>query len=117
YQNVVDCGGGFSGEERAWLSNFGCNNLEFFKAYNVKFNDRNVASLQKLVETLPAQISKLQEEVPSGEKARAKLTESIRIKQEVLANAKSELIKWSNENFEKLSEREKNLYRRAFVTN
>jgi phospholipase C len=38
YQNELDCGGGFKDEERAWLSNFGCNLLEFFAAYNVKFS-------------------------------------------------------------------------------
>ncbi|HTE11012.1 MAG TPA: alkaline phosphatase family protein, partial [Chitinophagaceae bacterium] len=27
YQNELDCGGGFTGDERAWLSNFGCNLL------------------------------------------------------------------------------------------
>ncbi|ULT22765.1 hypothetical protein KUH03_26080 [Sphingobacterium sp. E70] len=31
YQNETSCGGGLSGEERAWLSNFGCNLLEFFR--------------------------------------------------------------------------------------
>ena len=53
YQNDVSCGGGFVGEERSWLANFGCNLLEFFEPYQVKFTERYVKNLQLLVYTLP----------------------------------------------------------------
>jgi phospholipase C len=105
YQNDLSCGGGFQKEERSWLSNYGCNLLEFFAAYNVKFSSRYVQNLQVLADTLPAEIEKLE----AGE-ARNK-------KQEVLDNAKSELLKWSEEEFNKLSEKDKNLYQKAFVIN
>ena len=48
YQNAIDCGGGFTGDERAWLSNFGCNPLEWFANYNVKFSSAYIQSLQKI---------------------------------------------------------------------
>jgi phospholipase C len=117
YQNDLSCGGGLVGEERAWLANFGCNLLEFFKAYNVKFSDRNIKSLQNLAETLPGEIGKLQEATPSDEAAAKKTTASLKAKQDVLDNARTELSKWNKESYEKLSEKEKSLYRRAFSVN
>jgi phospholipase C len=117
YQNDLSCGGGFQKEERAWLSNFGCNLLEFFKVYNVKFSERYITNLQKQAQELPDQINKLQEKTPSDERTAIKVRESIRKKQEVLDEARSELSKWNKESYEKLPETAKSLYRRAFVIN
>lgn len=120
YQNDISCGGGFVGEERAWLANFGCNPLEWFAQYNVKFSDRNVKSLQKLAETLPAEISALKERLSSlssQNKSYDKLRTEISKKEEVLNSTRTELAKWTQENFEKLSEREKALFRKAFSKN
>lgn len=117
YQNDLSCGGGFTAQERSWLANYGCNLLEFFKAYNVKFSERYVTNLQKQVENLPAQITELQERAPSDEITSKKVAASIKAKQEVLDNARAELTKWNKESFEKLSENEKALYRSAFVIN
>lgn len=117
YQNALSCGGGFVDEERAWLANFGCNLLEFFKTYNVKFSEYYIKNLQKQVDTLPDQISKLQERSPSSDEAAQKVKESIRNKQAALDKAQSELIQWNHDSFEKLSEHQKNLYRSAFVIN
>src|SRR5690606_34205461 len=117
YQNDLSCGGGFSGEERSWLANFGCNLLEFFKNYNVKFSERYIVNLQKQAETLPAEIDKLQERSPSSDEDAKKALESIRAKQKVLDNARAELRAWNKESYAKLSEREKTLYQSAFVIN
>lgn len=117
YQNDLSCGGGFEKEERAWLANFGCNLLEFFTAYNVKFSDRYIKNLQKQVQDLPGQIDKLQERTPSDADKAVKVRESIKKKQQVLDTARSELAKWNRESYAKLSEHEKNLYNRAFVIN
>jgi len=117
YQNDLSCGGGFVKEERAWLANFGCNLLEFFKAYNVKFSDRYIKNLQKQAEELPDQINKLQEKTPSDEGTTLRVRESIRKKQETLDNARSELSKWNQNSYAKLSDKEKSLYNRAFVIN
>ena len=117
YQNEISCGGGFQGEERSWLANFGCNNLEYFAAFNVKFTPRYIQSLQNQIETLPGEINQLQETTSSSEEAAKKIKADIARKQEVLDNAHAELAKWKHENFEKLSESEKRLFRQAFVVN
>jgi phospholipase C len=117
YQNDLTCGGGYVGEERAWLANFGCNLLEFFKAYNVKFSDRYVRNLQKQVDTLPGEIEKLQEASPTDEAETKRNQEALRTKQEVLDNARAELTKWNKENYAKLTPKQKSLYNRAFTVN
>lgn len=117
YQNDLSCGGGYKGEERAWLGNFGCNLLEFFSAYNVKFSSRYVNNLQKVVETLPDEINKLQEASPSSEAAAKKIQKDLKNKMEALDNAAAELKKWSREEYNKLSDRQKVLFESAFVTN
>ncbi|MBS0029941.1 phosphocholine-specific phospholipase C [Chitinophaga sp. 22321] len=117
YQNEISCGGGFKGEERAWLANFGCNLLEFFAVYHVKFSDRYINGLMKQVETLPDEINKLQEASPSSDDAAAKIRTEIAKKQEVLDNASKELLKWNRESYEKLTPEQKTLYQRAFVVN
>ncbi len=117
YQNELSCGGGFQAEERSWLSNFGCNLLEFFEVYQVKFRDRYIASLQTRLDTLPDEINKLQEESPSSEERAKKVQASIRDKQKVLEDTQKELAKWNKKNYENLSPKQKSLYKRAFITN
>ncbi len=117
YQNELDCGGGFTGDERAWLSNFGCNLLEFFAAYNVKFSPRYIKNLQKLADTLPGEINRLQELSPSSDEAAKKTQAEIAKKQEVLNNAVAELKQWNRETFEKLPAKQQQLHHNAFVVN
>ena len=117
YQNEIGCGGGFKGEEGAWLGNFGCNILEFFAVHNVKFSPRYIQSLIRQVNTLPGEINALQEASPSSAEASRKASAAVSKKQEVLDRATAELAKWNEESFQKLSEKDKNLYYRAFVVN
>lgn len=117
YQNEISCGGGFKGEERSWLANFGCNVLEYFAAFNVKFSPRYIQNLQKLADELPGEINKLQEESPSTEEAATKIKAAIISKQKVLDNAVKELNQWSREAFEQLPAKQQALYRNAFVVN
>ena len=117
YQNDLSCGGGYKGEERAWLGNFGCNLLEFFAAYNVKFSSRYVKNLQQLVETLPDEINKLQEASPSSDAAAKKIKADLKHKMAALDNAAAELKKWSQEEYDKLSDAQKALFKSAFVIN
>lgn len=117
YQNEISCGGGFVGEERSWLANFGCNLLEFFKAYNVKFSERYIKGLQNLVDTLPAEIDKIQEASPDDAQLAEKAREALKAKQEALDHARKELTKWNKESYEKLSPEQKKLYHNAFTIN
>ncbi|RPE09252.1 phospholipase C, phosphocholine-specific [Chitinophaga lutea] len=117
YQNDVSCGGGFVGEERSWLANFGCNLLEFFEPYQVKFTERYVKNLQLQIDTLPAEINALEEATPSTEAAAKKNKAAIAKKQEALASARAELDKWNALTRSKLTGKDKSLHERAFVIN
>ena len=120
YQNAIDCGGGFTGDERAWLANFGCNPLEWFANYNVKFSKRYIESLQKQVISLPAEIKALEEKLASGTLSGDALTKAraaVEKKKEVLDKANKDLSTYTQEIYNQLSRKEKNLFERAFSEN
>ncbi|MEO5908063.1 MAG: phospholipase C, phosphocholine-specific [Ginsengibacter sp.] len=120
YQNDISTGGGFKDEERAWLANYKCNQLEFLSQFNVKFSSRYITGLQKLSKSLPDVIAGLETKIASMSskyKDFEKLQKEIVKKKEVLKNAEEELIKWSSDNFDKLSQEQKNIYQKAFTTN
>jgi phospholipase C len=120
YQNDIDCGGGFSDDGRAWLSNFGCNPLEWFANYHVKFSDRYIQGLQNQIKKLPDEIQALKKQAGSlspNDNGLTKIQTAIAKKQEVLTNAKKELTEYSQEAFDKLPGEEKSLYERAFTIN
>ncbi len=120
YQNDLSAGGGLTGDQRSWLSNFGCNPLEFLSQYNVRFFSRYVDSLKRRADKLPGQIAEVEKKFQSmspGDKDYKKLKVEIAKKKEVLEDTKDQLQKWSKENFEKLSPFQKNLYNKAFSTN
>jgi len=140
YQNDVTAGGGYAGEERAWLSNFGCNLLEEFTQFNVRFSDRYVAGLQAQVRDIPEEIAKLQKELAAltGESALVeasngkveaeknakmkaskieKLKKDIAKKEAVLKGAQEELALWNKQTYDQLSPEAKSLYAKAFTCN
>lgn len=120
YQNDIACGGGLPGEERAWLANFGCNPLEWFANYNVKFSARYIEGLQTQLAKLPDEIQSLQTRaasLPNNDTRLKKIHTDILRKQEVLAGAKKELEEYNQEAFNKLSVGDKDLYERAFTIN
>jgi len=131
YQNDLTAGGGFQGNERSWLANFGCNPLEYFSQYNVRFSPRYVAGLQAQVSGLPVEIAKLKTTLANSppdthktgaarkafDRAQEKAAQDLARKEEVLRNAQAELKKWSRENYEHLSTQAKSLYQKAFTTN
>lgn len=120
YQNDLSVGGGFSGEERSWLANFGCNPLERFEKYHAKFTDRYIANLKIQTEKLPKEIAELEgklQTIAHEDKQYSKISGAIDKKKKVLRNAEQELGTLSPSNFDKLSQQEKNLHEKAFVTN
>jgi len=112
YQNELGIGVGFEGEEDDWLSNFGDNDLEFFKQYNVRLHKAYRDNLPKKLAALEASIKELQEkqQTPVTAKALAK-------KQAELNTIKAEIAEWTSERFDKLSDFDKNIHQKAFVTN
>ncbi len=120
YQNDIATGGGFSGEQRRWLGNFGLNPMEWFIPYHVRFSRRYIQGLKNQVQTLPGEISKLEEQLkspsfPSGKFK--KILQAIEKKNQVLDDAKAGLKKWNSKEFSKLSPNEKSLFNNAFTTN
>lgn len=119
YQNDIYCGDGLSREERAWLTNLGCNPMEYFTNYNVKFSSRYIATLKTLIQTLPAEIQELEQklsELPSAGNL-DKLREDLDKKLERLISVRREIKVWTKENFERLPKYKQKLFERAFLTN
>ncbi|MBO9203475.1 MULTISPECIES: phosphocholine-specific phospholipase C [Niastella] len=122
YQNELSVGVGFAGEEDSWLANFGDNPLEYFTQYNVKFHPAYINSLPKAIETTVAEIKKMETGLQAlSTSAVATDIERTRKRLEELKKQLATLIadqkKYTKENFEKLSAREKALHTKAFDTN
>jgi len=120
YQNELSNGGGFAGEERSWLDNFGCNPMEQQAQFNSRFSSRYVNTLRNRSATLPDEIKGLEAQLAAMNAADpnfTKLQKEIAKKKEVLADTDEQLLKWSLENFEKLPQQQKNLFLKAFTTN
>src|SRR5699024_2007400 len=120
YQNEITTGSGLNGEKRAWLSNFGCNPLEYFTQYNARFADGYIQGLQSSAELLSNEIDKLENELntlSNSSKDYNKTKQAISKKKDHLQSIKIKLSKWSYEQFNKLSEKQQNLFKNAFTTN
>jgi len=118
YQNQISIGVGFNDAQDAWLANFTDNPIEFFTQFNVRFLPAYVNHLHQQIKDLPVEIENLQQKLTTlSGKELADSNKKIIEKQQQLENAKEGVIKWSAENFEKLSQREKNLHKKAFTNN
>lgn len=119
YQNEISVGVGFEGEEDAWLANFTDNNLEFFEQYRVRFLPAHMRYLPKKIEWLRGEIAKGDEKV----KALREGSELDRLKQRLERGRKeleaslTHLSTYTPANYAKLSQQEKDLHEKAFVTN
>jgi phospholipase C len=115
YQNEVGLQTGLAKEEEAWLSNFGCNVMEYFKQYNVEFARGRREYLDAQVKVFTAQIKELDrgDEMALSDEDRMKLGET----RTSLDFYTKERERWKEENYQKLSDREKSLHEKAFCTN
>jgi phospholipase C len=118
YQNELSVGVGFTGEEDAWLANFTDNPLEFFAQYRPEFSAAHYKHLQRSIEKHASAVVALEEilRTSTGDEAAA-ARKQLQEKQGLLLKLRAEEAKWRPENFEKLSEKEKNIHRKAFTTN
>lgn len=120
YQNELSNGGGFAGEERAWLDNFGCNPLEHLSQFNSRFSSRYVNTLRDRAKSLPGEIKALEDKF-TGMNESGKDYEKIKVeiakKKEVLDDTNIQLTQWNPENFAKLLPEQINLFEKAFTTN
>jgi phospholipase C len=94
--------------------------MEFFQQYHIRFNPRYVKSLEEQRKILPEEIKALEKKISQlsrTNKEFAKFTKDIAKKKEVLAEVDQELRTWSEANFDRLPEKEKNLHKNAFTRN
>ncbi|HEX2846166.1 MAG TPA: phospholipase C, phosphocholine-specific [Chitinophagaceae bacterium] len=120
YQNEISLASGFEGEEDSWLANFTDNPIEWFSQYNVRFSKTHREYIQKMLRQLPAEINALEIRIKEGiadKAALEKATKDLNRKKEWLEKIGKEASIWTEENFAKLSRREKNLHTKAFTTN
>ena len=120
YQNEVAIDTGFEGEEDAWLSNFQDNSLEFFAQYNIHLHELHLAAMEKKSIELPGKIEELKSRIgglSSRDKNLKKLKKQLREMQGDLEDANRERATWQADMFEKLSDKEKSLHKKAFQTN
>jgi phospholipase C len=111
---------GFEEEEAIWLANFGDNPIEWFTQYNVRFSLGHRRHLDQQAQSLGAEIEKLKSQVSGRSQSNsntADLEKKIQEATALLEQIESARARWSLENFEKLSAREKNIHLRAFATN
>ncbi len=119
YQNELTNAGGMTNEEQAWLSNFGCNVLEFFAAYNVEAYRGSVSAMQERISSLTQQIQKL-ESALSNQKDPQSITRfraRIEVDHKRIENLKRALPNSGEARYKQLSEQERALHNAAFVTN
>jgi len=114
YQNDLYAGAMMTQEERDWLLNFGCNILEFWKAFNIKFSSRFIDTIQEQINYLQYEITYV---LSREKKINQEVRDEIVRKKEKIKNLKEKLDQWNQENFDKLSDYEKELFHRAFITN
>ena len=119
YQNEISLETGLSEEEEEWLVNFTNNPIEWFSQYRVRFSPEHFEFLQKSKEKLGKEIEKLKTSLPSidSDEKIKKTREKIGQKEALLEKVISESVKWSPENFEKLSAFHKNIHQKAFANN
>ncbi|PWV53291.1 phosphocholine-specific phospholipase C [Chitinophaga sp. S165] len=118
YQNELSVGVGFNGDEDAWLANFTDNPLEFFAQYRPQLSIAHYKHIQRSITKLTTDIKALEEKTgaASNEDTTA-IKKELQEKQAQLSSLKEYEAKWRPEKFEQLSQKEKNIHRKAFTTN
>jgi phospholipase C len=119
YQNELWTAGGFSGEEQAWLSNYGLNVMEFFAAYNVEANPRVVQGLHEQIAYLDKRISELQARLAqtSNAETAAGIRATLAGYQQRNKRFRTALANSGDERYKQLSSAERTLFDNAFITN
>ncbi|HXS13116.1 MAG TPA: phospholipase C, phosphocholine-specific [Acidobacteriaceae bacterium] len=119
YQNEISTTSGLAKEEEAWLSNYGCNVLESFAAYNVNavsyapaILERHLATAQKQVAQIEDQLSELSNPNDADE-----LHTRLDLAQAHVATLKASLANSGDARYKQLTHKERVLHDAAFVTN
>jgi len=119
YQNEISLESGLDSDEDSWLANFTDNPIEWFSQYHVRFSKSYRSYLEKMEKVLPREIDEIKkklETLPQSGDETEEVKEQLK-NRETLLKKVNERHKWSDENFEKLSQLEKNFHTKAFATN
>ena len=120
YQNELTVPTGLNKDEEAWLSNFGCNVMEYFQQYHVQANPLHREFYLKQEKVLPGEIAALKQQLAAAD---LPASEATKLKKKLddltkhLKQVEKERANWDAEDFDKLSSRAKSLYEKAFCTN
>ena len=118
YQNEISLISGLTDDEDAWLANFTDNPIEWFEQYHVQFSRSFRSYARKAIVTLPEEIAELDRKIGAASEAEAaKLTHERKAKEATLAIVSEALTKYTDAEWVKLSQRERNLHEKAFSTN
>ena len=119
YQNELTNSGGLSDEEQTWLSNFGCNLLENFSAYNVEAYPGSTLKMQEELASLTQQTRALEQKL-SAEKdthSAAQLRTRLESRRSDIEKLKGALANSGEARYKELTEQQRSLHNAAFVTN
>ncbi len=120
YQNEMSIDVGFSGEHDFWLSNFQDNPLEFFGQYNIKLHPRHLEQLENRSQQLPGQIADLQNRMaslPPNDAEAAHMQKQLKQMNADLEQVRKDMSTYHREQFNSLTEHQKNIHTKAFDTN
>lgn len=106
YQNELSLPVGLEGEAEDWLANFTDNNLEFYRQYRVRFHLAHQAHIRRLVDQLTRELADGRLDAATAAKKQQELTE-----------LRNYLDRFSADRFAALPEFDREIHRRAFVTN
>ncbi|RZU42486.1 phospholipase C [Edaphobacter modestus] len=119
YQNELTTTGGLTKEEGSWLSNFGCNLLENFAAYNVEAYAGAGLALQQQIATLNDQMAKTEGALSEASEpdTLAQLRTRLASEQKRMAKLKATLANSGEARYKQLSQQQRELHEAAFMTN
>jgi phospholipase C len=120
YQNEVAIDTGFDEDGDFWLSNFQDNPLEFFGQYHIKLYKKHLDHIEKRSKELPGEIKSLQKKIdvlPAGDANAAHMKKQLKQMRKDLENVQNDKQRYHAEQFNALSEYQKNLHNKAFDSN
>jgi phospholipase C len=118
YQNELT-NSPLTGDEDAWLGNFGCNLLESFAAYNVEAYPGYLWGLKASIVQFTKEAEKIEKALSDehDEAAAAKLRSQLAEIKSQIEDLKAKLPNGGESRYAKLSDHERALHHAAFVTN
>jgi phospholipase C len=119
YQNELSTTSGLTAEEDAWLSNYGCNVLECFGAYNVEAVSAAPALLKKRLASAQSQVAHIEGQLSelSNPNDADELHTKLDLAQARVATLKASLANSGDARYKRLTQKERALHDAAFVTN